>query len=124
MRVRPDPAVMAWLNHNAPELALPSVTIAEVAFGIEKIRPAERAPRLAKALRSVRQHYAERIYSFDEEAALLYGAIMGEAFRTGRGLSTPDGMIAAIVLRHNATLATRNAKDFAFLNLEVVNPWD
>jgi toxin FitB len=35
-----------------------------------------------------------------------------------------DGMIAAIAMRHNATLATGNAKDFAFLGLEVVNPWD
>lgn len=124
MRVRPNPAVMAWFDQHAPELGLPTVTIAEITFGIEKIRPAERAPRLVKALRSIRQHYAQRIYAFDEEAALIYGAIMGEASRTGRTLSTPDGMIAATAMRHNATLATRNAKDFAVLGLKVVNPWE
>jgi predicted nucleic acid-binding protein len=32
-------------------------------------------------------------------------------------------MIAAIALRHDAPLATRNAADFGFLALRPVNPW-
>ena len=35
-----NPAVIAWLVRNDAELALPTVTIAEIAFGIGKIRPA------------------------------------------------------------------------------------
>ncbi|TIT56171.1 MAG: type II toxin-antitoxin system VapC family toxin, partial [Mesorhizobium sp.] len=35
----PNPAVLAWLVRNDAELALPTVTIAEIAFGIQKIRP-------------------------------------------------------------------------------------
>lgn len=38
-----------FLEHDA-EIALPSVAIAEVAFGIEKIRPEQRAARLAEGL--------------------------------------------------------------------------
>jgi predicted nucleic acid-binding protein len=33
-------------------------------------------------------------------------------------------MIAAIVMRHQSVLATRNVRDFAVLGLKVVNPWE
>lgn len=124
MRLRPQRVVVEWLKHNEAELALSTVVIAEISSGIECIRPAERPPRLAIHLTAIRQQYAERLHPFDEDAALIYGVIIGEATRAGRKLSMSDGMIAATALRHNATLATRNVKDFAFLGLKVVNPWD
>jgi hypothetical protein len=34
-----------------------------------------------------------------------------------------DTMIAGIVLAHNATIATRNTKDFDDISASVVNPW-
>ncbi len=46
LRQTPNPAVIAWLVRNDAELALPTVTIAEIAFGIGKIRPDQRAARL------------------------------------------------------------------------------
>ena len=33
-------------------------------------------------------------------------------------------MIAAICVRENARLATRNVRDFADLGIELVNPWE
>jgi len=52
MRKAPNPAVIAWLVRHDAELALPTVTIAETAFGIGKIRPDERAARLEQGLAS------------------------------------------------------------------------
>jgi predicted nucleic acid-binding protein len=46
--------VIAWLVRNDAELALPTVTIAEIAFGIGKIRPDQRAARLEQGLASWR----------------------------------------------------------------------
>ena len=43
LRKAPHPAVLAWLVRNDAELALPTVTIAEIAFGIVKSRPDQRA---------------------------------------------------------------------------------
>ena len=60
---------------------------------------------------------------FDEEAALIYGRIMGEAERKGRKMSTPGGMIAAIALKHDAPLATRNTVHFGIEGLRLVDPW-
>jgi predicted nucleic acid-binding protein len=52
LRKTPNPAVIAWLVRNDAELAVPTVTIAEIAFGIGKIRPDERAARLEEGLAS------------------------------------------------------------------------
>ena len=43
LRKTPIPAVTASLARNDTEPALPTVTIAEIAFGIGKFRPDERA---------------------------------------------------------------------------------
>ena len=124
LRRAPDPAVVAWLVEHDAELALPTVTIAEIAFGIEKIRPDQRAQRLEQGLAGWRHRFADRIFGLTEEAALAYGRIMGSASRQGIALSAPDGMIAAIVEVNGGRLATRNVADFAFTGLELICPWD
>ncbi|MDX8480597.1 type II toxin-antitoxin system VapC family toxin [Mesorhizobium sp. VK24D] len=120
----PDAAVMAWLVRNDAELVLPTVAIAEIAFGIQKIRPDERADRLEQGLSQWRRRFADRIFGLTEEAALAYGEIMGSAWRQGRGMSAPDGMIAAIARVNGGRLATRNLNDFGSASLDLISPWD
>lgn len=119
----PDSAVIAWLVRHDAELALPTVAVAEVAFGIQKIRPDQRAERLEEGLLNWRRRFSDRMFSFTEEAALAYGDIMGDASRQGRGMSAPDGMIAAIARINGGRLATRNIKDFETTGLELISPW-
>jgi len=124
MRNQPSPAVMSWLAAHDELLAVSTVTIAEIAFGIEKIRPDERSERLAAGLNDWRHRFADRIFPLTDQAALLYGELMGVTYRSGVGVSVPDGMIAAIVKANRGQLATRNTKDFEPLNLDLINPWD
>lgn len=124
VRANPDQQVLRWLKELDGELHLSTVVLAEIAFGIARIRPPERAKRLEGFVATLRGHFNGRIHGFDERAAIIYGEIMGAAQLAGQGLSTADGMIAAITFSHNATLATRNVKDFAFLKMKVVNPWE
>jgi predicted nucleic acid-binding protein len=124
LKKAPDAAVLAWLVRNDAELALPTVAIGEIAFGIQKIRPDERANRLEQGLSEWRHRFAGRIFGLTEEAALVYGEIMGRASRQGRGMSAPDGMIAAIARVNGARLATRNLSDFGSAGLDLVSPWD
>ncbi len=81
--------MIAWLIRHDAELALPTVTIAEIAFGIAKIRPDERASRLDQGLADWRRRFADRIFGVTEEAALAYGEIMGTAALCGRCYSSP-----------------------------------
>lgn len=124
LKKSPDPAVIAWLVRHDAELALPTVTIAEIAYGIQRIRPDQRAERLEQGLSDWRRRFADRIFGLTEEAALSYGKIMGIASQQGRGMSAPDGMIAAIACINGGRLATRNTVDFATTGLELISPWD
>jgi predicted nucleic acid-binding protein len=105
-------------------LGLPTVTIAEIAFGIRKIHPGQRAARLEQGLTDWRHRFADRIFGFTEAAALAYGDIMSTAVRQGRPMTTPDGMIAAIARINGARFATRNLIDFATTGLDLICPWD
>ncbi|MBT9371823.1 type II toxin-antitoxin system VapC family toxin [Rhizobium sp. CSW-27] len=124
LKKAPSEAVIAWLVRHDAEIALSSVVIGEIAYGIAKIRPDQRADRLEQGLSDWRRRFADRIFAFTEEAALAYGMLMGEAARQGRVMSAPDGMIAAIARLHGGRLATRNTGDFLTCGLDIVNPWD
>jgi hypothetical protein len=124
LRKVPDRAVLAWLVRHDAEIALPTVTIAEIAFGIHKVRSDERADRLELGLSEWRRRFAGRIFGLTEDAALVYGEIMGQAARQGIGMSAPDGMIAAIARVNGGHLATRNLRDFATTGLPLVSPWE
>lgn len=124
MRQSPEPAVLQWLEVHDSDVGLSSVALAEIVYGIERIRPAERAKRLAGTLEQIRLRYQARVFPFDLDCAQIYGELMGQASRSGKPLSMPDGLIAAIAIRHKAGLATRNTADFSFLKLRLFNPWD
>ncbi len=123
MRKAPDPSVVGWLERHDAELALSTIVIGEIAFGVEKIAPEQRARRLARDFDALRRRYADRIFAFTEVAALAYGALMGERTRAGRPMPIADAMIAAIAKTHRAGLATRNLADFQGSGLELVSPW-
>jgi predicted nucleic acid-binding protein len=124
LRKSPDTTVLAWLVQHDAELALPTVTIAEIAFAIQKILPDQRAKRLGQGLSDWRHRFADRIFGLTEQAALAYGEIMAAAARQGLGMSAPDGMIAAIVRINGGRLATRSLADFQTTGLALISPWD
>ncbi|AJD44316.1 toxin-antitoxin system toxin protein FitB 3 (plasmid) [Rhizobium gallicum bv. gallicum R602sp] len=124
LKKAPNEGVIAWLVRYDAELALPTVTIAEIAFAIQEIRPDQRAGRLEQGLQDWRRRFADRIFGLTEGAALAYGEIMGNAVRHGRGMSAPDGMIAAIAQVNGGRLATRNLTGYEITGLSLISPWD
>lgn len=123
MRPIPDFAVLAWLKRNEPDLAMSTIVVAEISFGIASIRPAERSNRLEQTFESLRNRLKDQIYDFDEVSALAYGEFCGLRKRLGDPVAIADGMIAAVALRHKARLATRNTRHFLNSGLELINPW-
>lgn len=123
LKPRPAAQVIEWLIAHDAEIALASIVLAELAYGIERIRPDERANRLEKGLAGWRARFRDRVHAFNETDAMVYGQVMGQAARSGRMLALPDGLIAAMTLNRGARLATRNGKDFQPAGVEVLNPW-
>ncbi len=54
MRKAPAPTMVGWLERHDAELALSTIVIGEIAFGVEKIAPDRRARRLARDFDALR----------------------------------------------------------------------
>jgi hypothetical protein len=123
--MRLDSLAIAWLDRQ-PRASLwtTSITIFEVRYGLA-IMPAGRRQALqaAEFERVIDEDLESRILPFDTASAEQAAALMGRRRRAGRPVESRDTMIAGIALSQRATLATRNARHFADLDVPVVDPW-
>jgi len=69
---------------------------------------AEQVERYHKLFKHLRNYCSITVLEFDNDAAFVF-----QRLRSGLRLGTMDLKIAAIVLRHQAKLLTRNTVDFA-----------
>lgn len=94
------------------ELAVSSVTLAELHFGVLVARKANvRAERLRRL--SILQHHFDAL-PVDEAVAASYGRLAAAVAEAGRRprARTMDLLIAATAHAHSARVYTRNAKGF------------
>lgn len=125
MKPEPHSAVRAWLNGQAIEtLYLPSVTVAEMMFGIGALPAGKRKDMLAQALDGVLRLFRGRVLPFDIDAARCYADLAVTARASGRGFPTPDGYIAAIAASRGFMVASRDTAPYEAVSLRVINPWD
>ncbi len=126
MRERPEPRVVEWLeNHQESEVFTTATTKAEILYGIARAPQGRKRTALEVAAKSIFNGWmAGRILPFDDEAAPLYAEISAARRARGHEIRVADAQIAAIARLHNATLATRNARDFEDCGIRVVNPWE
>src|ERR1700747_1205135 len=101
------------------DLAISSVTLAELHFGVLVARdPATRAERLRRL--SVLHHRFDAL-PLDDAVAASYGEIAAAVVRAGRQprARTMDLLIAATAHAHSARLDTRNPDDFIGIDQHV-----
>lgn len=117
-----------WLAKHRPDrLATTVITVIEVAHGLmcrPKGKRRERLIRSAEILfRSI------HIYNQDKIGAWLAGQMIVLEEREGRILKLADASIAAITLKNDGQLVTRDgdfnglAKHVKFKDFRVINPW-
>ena len=71
----------------------------------------------------VRDDLDGRVAAFDSAAAHAAATLAARRQRRGRPVDLRDTQIAGIALARRAGLATRNARHFEGLDVNVVNPW-
>jgi predicted nucleic acid-binding protein len=122
---RPDGRVLEWLDGLDEDRTFISVvSIAEIRRGVALMDNGRKRDALAEWLaRDLPQRFERRVIPVDEPVALAWGDLMGLAKRSGRGLASMDGLIAATAIAHDLILATRNTKDFEGLEIEIIDPW-
>ncbi|MGF1639740.1 MAG: PIN domain-containing protein, partial [Rhodospirillales bacterium] len=118
------PSVRAWLDAQVAEtLFLPSITVAELLFGIGALPDGRRKDALTARIDRLLDEFAGRILLFDVSAARRYADLAVKARAAGEGFPTPDGSIAAIAAAHGFAVASRDASAFKAAGLAVIDPW-
>jgi predicted nucleic acid-binding protein len=92
MKSRPAEAVVAWLNGQESEkLCVSAITIGEIAYGLRILPDGKRRSGLRERFeRFVTLAFDQRVLSFDEPAARIYGELMGDRKELGLPMSVPD----------------------------------
>jgi len=105
----------------AEDLYFSVQTIGEIRRGLENIRhrgDLPQARKLEKWLDLLVTDYGNRILSFDQECAQVWGRLMSPHHE-----HPIDKQIAAIALIHDLTVVTRNVNDFHGTGTRINNPF-
>ncbi len=121
-RPKPQQAVLEWLRQVPPDALYVSVlTLGELRDGVERLSASTRREQLKLWLeRDVRAWFGSRVLPVDTAVADRWGRLRATMKRP---LPAADSLLAATALEHGLRLVTRDAGDFTFPGLEVVNPW-
>jgi toxin FitB len=123
VRRTPNKRVIEWLNQVPGEALYVSVlTLGEVRKGIESLSEGKRREKLRLWLEhELPAWFESRVLPVDLAVAERWGRLLAEV---GRPVPTIDSLLAATALSHELRLVTRNAGDFDYPGLEVINPFN
>lgn len=115
----------AWLDRQpGRSVWTTSATVYELHFGILRLPIGRRRTVLTATLaRIMAEILADRVLPLDAPAAQEAARIAAARRSAGVTIEIQDTYIAGIALAHRATIATRNVRDFADLDVPVINPW-
>ena len=122
-RPAPHPTVVAFLNQNS-DLLLSVIVFHELEFGVQCARDTDRRAKLQAFAIMLRNRFEGRIVDVDFPIAETAGKLRAIGKTKGRPLAELDAFIAATAMVKSATLVTRNTKDFAQLEISLLNPWE
>ncbi|MCT1716054.1 type II toxin-antitoxin system VapC family toxin [Dermabacter hominis] len=125
-RPSPEPRVVEWLVSLTGDVAITSITLAELLAGVRRLPEGRRKHELARGIEEAVAPYrgSRSVLAFDADAAERYAEVLAARDAAGAPISTADAQIAAICLACGAVCATRNAKDFQNTGVKIVDPWN
>ena len=103
---------------------MPSVTLAEIRFGIELIADVQRRAALHDWLAlKIRPLFEQRVLPVSEDVMFKWRLLVEEGRKSGHTFSQPDLIIAATAAHHGLTVVTRDTADFERAGVPLLNPW-
>ncbi|BCS53231.1 type II toxin-antitoxin system VapC family toxin [Geobacter sp. SVR] len=107
IKQQPAAVLERFLGYQVGEIALSSITVAELRYGVAKSAHREKnAQALDEFIIPL------EVVSFDEEAARVYGEIRAALEKAGTPVGAMDMLIAAHALSLGIPLVTNNTREF------------
>lgn len=116
---RKPPRVLArFSRHHPGEIGVSSITVGELAYGVERSREVEQNRRaLEQFLLPL------TVVPFDRPSALAYGTVRAALAARGRSIGPLDSLIGAQALASDMTLVTNNVREFRRIPGLAVENW-
>jgi len=122
----PHPGVVKWLD-TTPEASqyVSVLTLAEIEKGILRKEEGKRRRDLQRWFdEELPARFAGRILAFNARVASCWANLTASLLDKGRPLPTLDSQIGATALAHDLVRVTRNVKDYAGMEIAILNPWE
>jgi predicted nucleic acid-binding protein len=120
----PDTRVIQWFQARKPhELCISAMTWGELQRGVTKLPPTKRRSELTLWLEQLKAGFEDRILAFDQKASEVWAQMTVHAEAQGKSMAAFDSIIAATARACDCKLVTRNVRDFAHADIDVLNPW-
>lgn len=125
MLAAPETAGLKWSEDlESSEFNTTAINVAEIYQGILILPEGKKRSYLLSRFEKLFKEVLTDILPFDQKSAKIYGQLKQKLKSIGRPVAQADLMIAAIIAQHNATLITRNTKDFEYCDIKVINPFE
>lgn len=107
IKQKPIGVLNKFKAYDVGDIAISSVTVAELEFGVQKSQfPEKNRQALAQFLIPL------SVVDFDRSAAIVYGKVRSNLEKQGTPIGSLDTLIAAHALSLQITLVTNNTKEF------------
>lgn len=120
---KPSPSlgVIEWLRANEAELAVSTIVLGEIEYGVRLLPAGKRRKRLQDWFTRGVQRI--RTLDFDAKVASTWAELLAHLKHKGRGMPIKDSLIAATALAHDLTVATHNTADYRYAGARLVDPF-
>ena len=126
MKSMGEQVVLEWIDGYSKEMQFTTaLNQAEILYGLAVMPKGRRRNELLiRANEMFEQEFNGRVLPFDERAATHYADIYATRKGLGRRFDVVDAQIAAVARANGMAVVTRDIRDFADCEIELVNPWD
>lgn len=118
IKQRPAAVLKRFLEYQAGDIGISSITLSELRYGVEKSAYREKN---TKALDEF--IIPLEVASFDEQAARVYGNVRATLEKAGTPIGSMDMLIAAHAVALGIPLVTNNIREFARIPCLTIHDW-